>query len=319
MTEQRVLVTGADGFVGTELCRRLVADGFRVRGALWEANDLPDGCEVTVVGDIGPTTDWSSALADVGVVVHLAARVHMMSDGAAEPLAEYRRVNVEGTRRLAEMAVDAGVRRFVFMSSIKVNGEQTEGKPFLPDDPPAPVDPYGLSKWEAEQALESICSDGGMENVIIRSPLVYGPGVKANFLRLFRAVDRGMLLPVGALRNKRSFMGLRNLADILVECVRNDAAAGEVFLVSDGEDMSTPGLVCRIGRALDRTPRLISVPAPVLRFAGLVTGKTSAVDRLCGSLVVDSSKVREALGWSPVSTAEEELARVAEWYRRVAD
>ncbi|MCL5406802.1 MAG: SDR family oxidoreductase [Deltaproteobacteria bacterium] len=267
------------------------------------------------VGDIGPNTDWTAAFRGVDAVVHLAARVHMMRDRAADPLVEFRRVNVEGTRRLANSAAKAGVKRFLFLSSAKVNGEWTgNGKgPFSETDCPRPEDAYGLSKWEAEQALREVERQTGIEVAIIRPPLIYGPGVKANFLNLVRLVERGLPLPLGGIRNRRSLLGLFNLADLICRCLENPAAAGETFLASDGDDVSSPELCRRIAKALDRRTRLFPVPEWMMRAVGAATGKSEELRRLCGSLQIDSSKVRRVLDWTPPSTMAEELSRVAAW------
>jgi nucleoside-diphosphate-sugar epimerase len=311
----KVLVTGAAGFVGRHLCARLRDGGATVH----EAVRRVDGAArsgVIAVGDIGPGTEWGPALEGVDAVVHLAARVHLMSDAAADPLAEYRRVNVEGTLRLARQAAAAGVRRLVFASSVKVNGEGTPpGTAFREADPPAPADPYGVSKHEAEQGL---AATAGIETAVVRPPLVYGPGVGANFLRLMRAVHRGVPLPLGAVDNRRSLVYVENLADVLALCASHPAAAGGTFLASDGPPLSTPALVRALGRALGRRPRLVPVPPALLRGAASLVGRGPAVERLCGSLVVDDSRVRAALGWRPPFGAEAGLARTARAYLETA-
>ncbi len=319
-----LLITGPDGFVGTQVCRELLRRGNCVIGALWKAAPLPTGCESVIVGNIGPDTDWTMALAGVNAVVHLAARVHIMDDMAVDPLAEYRRVNVEGTRCLAEAAVEAGVKRFLFLSSVKVNGERTvlrgrmsEGGPFTEMDEARPEDPYSLSKWEAEQILREIEQRTGMAVTILRSPLIYGPGVKANFLKLVQLVNRGVPLPFCCIRNQRSFLSITNLVDLICCCLEHPKAAGETFLVSDGEDVSTPELVLRIAEALGKKPRLLPIPEWMMKVSGAVIGKSAHVNRLCGSLQIDSSKVRRVLDWTPPCTMSEELARVAEWWRAV--
>ncbi|MEY4489666.1 MAG: hypothetical protein RIQ79_2174, partial [Verrucomicrobiota bacterium] len=271
---RKVLVTGARGFVGRPVVAALRASGCEVRGAVRSAPaDAGAGaaagyCEV-VAGELGPDTDWSTALAGVEVVVHLAARVHQMSDRAADPLAEFRRVNVEGTRRLAEQAAAAGVRRLVFVSSIKVNGEGTEGGvAYMENDSPAPEDPYGVSKWEAEQALKTVGVATGLEVVVLRPPLMVGKGVKGNLASLTGAIRRGMPLPFGAITsNRRSLLDVRNLADVIVLCAAHPKAAGEVFLVSDGVPVSTAELARHLGRVAGRAPVLIPVPVCMLRLA----------------------------------------------------
>lgn len=314
----RVLVTGANGFVGAHLCRHLRAAGLRVRGAVrvaarasWPAGDEPD--EVVEVSEIGPETDWSRALDGVDAVIHAAARAHVMDERAEDPLREYRRVNVEGTARLAEQAAAAGVRRLVYVSSVKVNGETTApDAAFREEDLPAPLDPYGISKWEAEQAL---WRTGGVQAVVVRPPLVYGPGVRANFLRMLRAVERGVPLPLGSVRNRRSLVYVGNLVDALFACVLDGRAVGETFLVSDGPAVSTPELVRTLARGLGRPARLVPVPTDVLRLVGRLVGRSQAVDRLCGSLVVDDGKIRRRLDWTPPYSVEEAMARTARWFR----
>lgn len=307
----RVLVTGAAGFVGRAVCARLADAGMEVRGAV-RAGAGPV-VDVVAMGDLGPDTRWERALDGVDAVVHLAARVHMMSDAASSPLDEYRRVNRDATLALARQAADAGVRRFVFASSVKVNGEGTpRDRPFRPDDPPAPADPYGVSKREAEDGLAAL---PGIEPVVVRPPLVYGPGVRANFLRLLQAVDRGIPLPLGAVDNLRSLVYVGNLADAMAACVTHPAAAGETFLVSDGSVMSTAELVRALGAALGRRPRLLPVPPAALRLAGAVTGRGAAVDRLTGSLVVDDAHLRQRLGWTPPFSVREGLEATVRAYR----
>jgi len=262
---------------------------------------------------IGPDTDWGKAFDGIDTVIHLAARVHVMDETDGEPLAAYRRVNVAGTERLARSAAAAGVKRFVFLSSVKVNGEEAPAA-YREDAVPAPQDPYGVSKLEAELALRTISSETGLEVVVIRPPLVYGPGVKANFYKLMRTVARGVLLPLGSVNNARSLVYLGNLLDAIKICVQHPAAAGKVFFVSDGDDVSTPELVRRLAAALGRSARLVGVPAALMRLGGSLTGKTSAVDRLLGSLTVDIGRIRTELGWKPPFTMAEGLKETAKWF-----
>jgi nucleoside-diphosphate-sugar epimerase len=264
-------------------------------------------------------TAGSGYLSNVSTVVHLAARVHVLDDPAADPLAAYREVNVDGALRLARSAADAGVRRFVFVSSIKVNGEATHGAPFTEASPPNPVDPYGISKWEAEQGLRQIAGETGLEVVILRPPLVYGPGVKANFRRLLAGVDRGAPFPFGAIHNRRSLVFVGNLADAIVSAVEHPAAAGETFLVSDGPAVSSPELVRAIAHALGRRPRLLDVPPSLLTLAGRVLRRDAVVQRLLGSLEIDSSRIRTTLDWTPPYTMQQGLAETASWWRARAD
>jgi len=260
-----------------------------------------------VVPDMNAQTDWHAALAGCNAVVHLAARVHLMHDTAQDPLALYRATNTEATLNLARQAAQAGVKRFVFISSIKVNGEGCD-TPYRETDVAAPEDAYAMSKWEAEQGLQRIAQETGLEIVILRPPLVYGPGVKANFLRLMRMVQRGWPLPLGAIRNRRSLLYLGNFVDAICLCVEHPAAAGQTFLLDDGAPVSTPQLVRAVARAMGRPARLLAVPVGVLELAGALLGKRKAVARLTGSLCVDSSAIRLRLGWKPPFSMEAGLA-----------
>lgn len=312
-----ILVTGATGFVGGAVVHRLAADNpatcvvvaVRRSGGVW-----PQAVREHVVSDIAPLTDWSVALADVSAVVHCAARVHVMQDRAADPLVEFRQVNVHGTLNLARQAADAGVRRFLFVSSIKVNGEATKtGQPFSADDVPAPQDPYGVSKMEAEQALLELSLQTGMEVVIVRPPLVYGPGVKANFASMMSWLRRGVPLPLGAIHNNaRSLVALDNLVDLLVTCLKQPAAAGQVFLVSDGEDVSTTELLRRTASSMGRSANLLPIPPSWLEVGASLLGKKDKVQRLCGSLQVDIEKTRQVLDWCPPLTLDQGLRKAVE-------
>jgi nucleoside-diphosphate-sugar epimerase len=319
-----ILVTGASGFVGRALVQHLASDGrHQVRAAVRTSasiNASGPHVEVVTVGDMTPQTIWSTALAHTDVVVHCAARVHVMNEMAPDPLAEFRRVNVDGSLNLARQALAAGVKRFVFISSIKVNGEETlPGKPFLADDAPAPADPYGVSKLEAEQALLALNREGAMEVTIVRPVLVYGPGVKANFLNMMRWLDKGAPLPLGAINvNRRSLVALDNLVDLITVCMTHPAAAGQVFLAADGEDLSTTELLRRTARALGKSTVLLPLPASWLSLAAKLLGKPGIAQRLCGSLQVDIAKNRELLGWAPPTGVDEALQKTVAAYRRAA-
>ncbi|MFO1417616.1 MAG: SDR family oxidoreductase [Methylotetracoccus sp.] len=313
----RVLVTGAGGFVGRHLCRTLRSAGFSVRAAVRREVELPDVDEVVAVGSIDEQTSWHAALRNVDFVAHLAARVHVLTERLPDPLEEFRRVNVAGTEHLARSAACSGVRRFVFVSSIKVNGESTSvGEDFSEASVPRPQDPYGMSKWEAEQALAAVGSDSGMEIVCVRPPLVYGPGVGANFRSMMRWVARGLPLPLAAVRNRRSLVYIGNLTDALARCLLSSRAAGQTFMVCDGEDLSTPDLIRRVARALSVRPRLIAVPPAVLRFSGSMLHRQPAVSRLTESLCVDGRLIRTELGWSSPFSVDQGLAETADWFRR---
>ena len=311
-----VLVTGATGFVGHVLCNRLITDGFSTRGTLLASeypSALVSGVEPVSVEPLGVDTEWGHALEGVGTIIHLAARVHIMDDPAADPLIEFRKINVKGTAQLAREAVKAGVRRFVFISSIKVNGEESV-IPYTPESLPNPCDPYGVSKWEAEQVLRSIEAETGLEVVVVRPTLVYGPGVKANFLNMMKIIAKGIPLPFASVANKRSMIYVGNLADALATCTAHPDAAGKTYLVSDGEDLSTPELIRRVGNALNKPARLFPFSPSMLYLAGKLIGKTAAVNRLLGSLMVDSSRIRTELDWTPPFTMEDGLIETASWF-----
>jgi nucleoside-diphosphate-sugar epimerase len=330
----KALVTGANGFVGQQVCAGLLRQGHRVRAAVRSANQLIENIEVVSVGPIDGKTDWTEALVGVDVVIHLAARVHVMKDTAVDPLAEFLKVNLYGTSNLAQQAARAGVKRLVYVSSVKVNGESTlsppstssgQAKPspgvggeqniFTESDIPSPQDSYAVSKWRAEQELQRIAQETGLEVVIVRPPLVYGPGVKGNFISLLAAINRGIPLPLAGADNARSLVYVGNLADALIACATHAAAAGQTYLVSDGEDVSTAMLVEKIARALGRNSRTFYFPPAVLRAMAAVLGRAEQVDRLFGSLRVNDEKLRRELAWFPPYTLEQGLRATAEWYR----
>lgn len=305
----RLFITGLNGWVAAALAHAALARGHGVRGSARQSN----GPEMFATGPLNGHTDWSAALAEAQVVFHLAARVHVMHDNATDPLAAFRAVNTEGTLRLARQAAGAGVRRFVFVSSIKVNGEYTApNSPFRASDEPHPEDPYGHSKRDAEDGLRELAAATGMEVVIVRPPLVYGPGVKANFAAMMRAVQRGLPLPLGwVTHNRRSFVALDNLVDLLMICLDHPAAANQTFLVSDDEDLSTAELLRRLGQAMGRPARLLPVPPRVLQAGAALLGKRDVAQRLLGSLQVDITHTRQTLGWVPAVSVDEGLRRAA--------
>jgi nucleoside-diphosphate-sugar epimerase len=316
----RILVTGAAGFVGRALVRELAAGGHQVRAAVREiagsggGASLPGGIETVVSGSVGPDTDWTPALDGVGAVVHLAARVHVPPGTRQSGTNPYDEVNRAGTEQLARCASAAGVRRFVFLSTVKVHGEDSGTGTFRESDAPRPEGPYAVSKWRAEQTLNAMASAGSLDPVILRPPLVYGPGVKANFLSLLRAVDRGWPLPLGSVENRRSLIYVENLVSAIVRGLEAPAAAGRTYLLADGPPVSTPELIRRIARALDRHARLLTVPAGLLRLGGSIVGRRDAIERLLGSLAVDDGRIRRELGWTPPFSPDEGLQATAAWF-----
>jgi nucleoside-diphosphate-sugar epimerase len=315
----KIVVTGANGFVGSALCIEAIVRGMAVRGITRTPCDLPAGVRNLVVDRIDDSTNWRQVLAGCDAVIHLAARVHVMHDTAADPLTAFRVVNLGGTLSLARQAAAAGVKRFVFISSVKVNGEATfSRKRFTAEDVPAPLDAYGVSKVEAEEGLRELFAQTGMEVVIIRPPLVYGPGVKANFAGMMRWLRRGIPLPLGAIHNQRSLVALDNLIDLIVTCLTHPAAANQTFLVCDGEDLSTTQLLRRMGAALGTPARLLPVPMSALKLGAALLRRPELVQRLCGSLQIDMSKTQELLGWRPPFSVEESLQKTAEGYLREA-
>ncbi len=308
----KILVTGANGFVGKVLCIELSQAGHSSIAVIRATDAQNDISKKFVVASINADTDWSASLNELDVVVHLAARVHVMNDTSADPLAEFRKVNVEGTLNLARQAASAGVKRFIFFSSVKVNGEHTEaGKPFNENSVPDPQDAYGISKLEAEQGLLKIAQETGMEVVVIRPPLVYGAGVKANFASMMRAVSRGIPLPLGAIHNKRSFVYVGNLVSMIMCCIDHPAAANQVFMVSDGNDLSTTELLHSCAEALGVKAMLLPVPQKMLEAGAALLGKRDVAQRLCGNLQVDITKARTMLGWNPSFSVADGLKATA--------
>lgn len=321
-----VLVTGANGFLGQHVCRTLERAGLRVRGLVRDPNSVDVGtcADIAVANDLTDRGALRAALRDVNAVVHLAARVHQIRDVDPDPIRAFRRVNVEGTRSLLDEAIAAGVRRFVFISTVKAVGEATV-EPWTDETVPEPTDPYGISKLEAERLVLETAARAAVEPVVLRLPLLYGPGMKANMLRLFDLVWRGIPLPLGLVGNRRSLLFVENAADAILAVLRANAGMGETYFVSDGEDVSTPDLIRAIAVALDRRARLIPVPPTVLKAVGRCGDllarfgsfplTTAEVNRLLDSLVIDSSRIRRAVGFSPAHRLEDGLAITARWYR----
>jgi len=313
----KILITGATGFVGKQLCNELHHDVcYEVYAAVRKKTEsVSEEIHQFEIGDLSAEIDWSNVLQGVEVVVHTAARVHIMNDSVVDPLAEFRIVNTAATLTLTRQAAERGVKRFIFISSIKVNGEMTKpNQPFQPDDTFIPVDPYGLSKYEAEQGLIKIAEESGMEFVIIRPPLVYGAGVRANFASMMKWIKIGLPLPLGAVQNQRSFVALDNLVSFIIHCIDHPKAANEIFLISDSEDVSTTELLRKVAKVFGQKALLLPVPIDWMRFVAKLIGKGDVTSRLFGSLQVDSSKVYELLGWKQVITMDEQLKKTADAY-----
>ncbi|MEP6755032.1 MAG: NAD-dependent epimerase/dehydratase family protein [Chthonomonadales bacterium] len=316
----RVLVTGASGYVGNRVCRVLIDSGHDVIASIRSQED-GDNIRATVdkieVGDIEPETDWTEALKNVDGVIHLAARAHILKDIHPDPLAEFRRINCEGTQSLASAAVTAGVKRFVFVSSIGVNGDgqgmNYSGTGYSEKDEPAPKEPYALSKLEAEMALRHICTKSEMTYTIIRPPLVYGPGAPGNFRSLTGLLSKGIPVPLGAIHNRRSLIGLNNLADLLMICLDHHAAADETFTPADC-CISTTELCSNISVGLSRKPWLMPIPIPLLKLLASLLGKGKTLEKLCGSLVVNPTHVLDKLGWNPKTPFEVGLKEMGAAY-----
>ena len=308
-----LLITGTTGFLGQQLIRQLDENAQQVVRRVERKIDKPSPTQykdMVYIDDISTTTNWSDALKNCDVVIHMAARVHVMEENATDPLAEFRQVNVDGTINLATQAAQSGVKRFIFISSIKVNGEETQlGRPYRPDDPPNPQESYAISKMEAEQQLQALAEKTGMEVVIIRPTIIYGPGVKGNFERMMAWLEKGYPLPLRSIKNKRSLVSIYNLVDLIIRCIDHPKAANQIFLVSDAEDVSIGELLRKTASAMNKSVRLIPVPHWVLSCAGKLTNREIVVQRLCGSLQVDISKTCELLDWKPIMTMDEALLR----------
>ncbi|MDH5572601.1 MAG: SDR family oxidoreductase [Gammaproteobacteria bacterium] len=315
-----MLVTGATGFVGRKLVAMLLERHYLVNCALRKSvTDIGElsGCHHFVFGDFNKLTDWNGALIGVDTVIHLAARVHVMNETDADPLQRFREANVDTTLRLASEAANAGVQRFIYLSSVKVNGEHTDKTPFSESDTPNPQDPYAQSKYEAEVGLSRLAKETGLEVVIIRPVLVYGPGVKGNFYRLIQLANKSLPLPFAKLHNRRSMIGLDNLVDLIILCISHPAAAGETFLASDGEDISTEKLVSLLREMLGRKPLLFTLPASFLKILHVIPRLRVLIDRLSGSLQVDNNKARHKLNWFPPKSLYDGINDSVQWYLKV--
>jgi len=314
----KICVTGASGFIGKELCVQLLKEKYNVvatvRNIKSSIFSLHKNLKISEVTNIDINCDWSETLSGVNCIIHCAARVHVMKENKKDALEIYRKINVEGTRNLAEQAFRVGVKRLIFLSTIKVNGEKTSGSYFKNTDTPSPKDTYSISKWEAEKALQEISQKTGLEVVIVRVPLVYGKEVKGNFLRLLNIVAKGIPLPFSKVRNLRSFLGIDNLIAFLIHCIDHPKASGQTFLLSDNEDISTRDLIKKLAKAMQKPPRLFPVPIFFLRFLGKVIGKSLEMDRAINCLQIDSSYAYKFLGWKPTTSLNEGLFKTVQWY-----
>jgi nucleoside-diphosphate-sugar epimerase len=312
----RILVTGATGFVGRALIPALIVAGHEVK-AVVRNTPVPsffEGVTVHTIADIGPDTDWAEALSGIDTVVHLAGRAHVTSESIADSEEKYNRINAAGTECLAHGAADIGVKRFIFLSTVKVMGEKTQGVPFSELDAPAPEDFYGASKLAGEQALHRIARESNLEDVILRPPLLYGPGAKGNILSLLKLCRLAPPLPLAAINNRRSLLFIGNLVDAVISCLDSPNAARQTFFVRDGEDLSTSELISRVGCALNKPPHLFPIAPSLLRLAGRMVGKSHTVERLLGSLQVNDEKIRHQLGWTPPSNVVQGLDKMAAWF-----
>ncbi len=315
----KICVTGITGFIGTAVCHRILNEGFSVVGTCRNYNNKNHLSRVSLfeIGDIDVKTSWEAALKGADAVVHTAARTHVVNETAIDPLAIYRQVNLHGTANLARQAAESGVKRFIFLSSVKVNGEASPIA-YTESDEPSPKDAYGISKMEAEQVLAEIADGTGMSVFILRPPLVYGPNVKANFLKLIRLVDRGMPLPLGSVDNQRSLIYVGNLADAIVRCIRHTETTSKTYLVRDGVDVATPELIRMIASALGKPARLFKISPKLLRAITRLAGRERDADRLIESLTVDDTKIRQELNWEPPFKIEYGLKETIAWYKSVS-
>jgi nucleoside-diphosphate-sugar epimerase len=315
----KVLVTGANGFIGTTLCRRLFENGHFVRSAVYpdgSYKDLEVISEVKAMSGLDSDTGWGYLFSQMDVIVHLAARVHVLRDSVKNPIEEYRKINTRGTERLARVASESGVKKFIFVSTAKVYGEATEdGRPFSEMDVPQPGDPYAISKLDAEKALRNIAETLGLDVTILQLPLVYGAGVKANFLRLMELIDKGIPLPLASVQNKRSLVYVENMASVVLACLENSDDSKGTFLVADEEALSTPELIRLIARKLDKPARLLPVPSLVLKWTGRLLHKTAEVERLTGSLCLNIGKVKNVLNWKPPFSVDAGIEKTVQWYK----
>jgi nucleoside-diphosphate-sugar epimerase len=314
----KICVTGVTGFVGSAVCHRALSEGYSVVGTCRTCSNVQplSGVSFFESGDINANTDWSSALKGTDVVVHTIARAHIKLDANTDSLEAYRRINLHGTVNLARQAAESGVKRFIFLSSIKVNGEASPFA-YTESDKPKPTDSYGLSKLEAEKALGQVSSETGMAIITLRPPLVYGPNVKANFLKLLRFVDRGIPLPLASVNNQRSLIYVGNLVDAIVRCIRCEHTAAKTYLIRDSFNVSTPELIRMMATSLGRPARLFKVPPKFLDAISWLLSKEMELERLTGSLTVDDTKIRRELGWKPPFTTEYGLKKTIEWYKKV--
>ncbi|MBF0343507.1 MAG: SDR family oxidoreductase [Nitrospirae bacterium] len=313
----KVLVTGVNGFIGQYLSRILCEKGYSVKGTVRSHRrilSVLNTIDISIVDDIGTKTDWHKILIDIDVIVHLAARVHIMKEISNNPLMEYRQVNTLGTKHLAMQASNAGVKRMIYISTIKVNGERTNNKPFTEKDQPIPEDFYAISKLDAEKYLCNIAEKTNLEVVILRPPLVYGAGVKGNFYNLLKLIKKGIPLPLSNINNIRSLIYIENLIDAIITCIQHPSATNKIFLVSDYENLSTSEIIKLLSMAFNKSNRLFHVPAKLLYIAGIITGQSNTIKRLTDSLSIDSSKIRNELGWIPPFTVNQGFKDTVEWF-----